>query len=372
MGSALGSARGWATGSAALKVGIVAAALAMVSGCERPPVEMVQTGYRGTGMDQVINPRSDALIATKNELPEPIPPAPAEGPLASSIYQNIQVLKDLNVGQFSRVMLAITQWVAPPDQSCNYCHGSNMASDDRYTKVVARRMIQMVRHINEDWKSHVAATGVTCYTCHRGNAVPKNVWFINPGESSTSGLIASNAGKNMPSTVAGLSSLPYDPYTPYLLEDKNIRVIANDALPGGDHSSIKQTDRTYAFMISMSQALGVNCDYCHNTRSFAVWDASTPKRTVAWYGIRMARDLNNKYMVPLTATFPAHRLGVEGDVAKVNCATCHQGVFKPLYGESMAKDYPELTGEMHSASAPAPAPTSPPETPPTAALAVTR
>jgi photosynthetic reaction center cytochrome c subunit len=84
-------------------------------------------------------------------------------------------------------------------------------------------------------------------------------------------------------------------------------------------------------------------------------------RTTAWYGIRMARALNNDYLVPLTATFPAHRLGIEGDVAKVNCATCHQGVFKPLYGVSMAKDYPELTGEMHNApDAPAATPAAPP------------
>jgi photosynthetic reaction center cytochrome c subunit len=93
-----------------------------------------------------------------------------------------------------------------------------------------------------------------------------------------------------------------------------------------------------------------------------VWDSSTPKRTVAWYGIRMARDLNNNYLVPLTSTFPAHRLGVLGDVAKVNCATCHQGLFKPLYGESMAKDYPELTGEIHAAAPPAPPSGAPPVT----------
>ena len=212
---------------------------ALLVGCEHPPVEALQGGYRGTGMDTVINPRIDATKAADNVLPAVIPAAPAEGPLASAVYQNVQVLKDLNVAQFTRVMLAITQWVAPPDQSCNYCHGSNMASDDRYTKVVARRMIQMTRHINSDWKSHVANTGVTCYTCHRGNAVPKHVWFINPGESGTSGFIAANAGKNTPTNVAGDSSLPYDPYTPYLLGDKNIRVIANDALPGSDHSSIK-------------------------------------------------------------------------------------------------------------------------------------
>jgi photosynthetic reaction center cytochrome c subunit len=65
-------------------------------------------------------------------------------------------------------------------------------------------------------------------------------------------------------------------------------------------------------------------------------------------------------MVPLKTTFPEHRLGVLGDVAKVNCATCHQGLFKPLYGESMAKDYPELQGEVHHESPAEAAPTTPP------------
>jgi photosynthetic reaction center cytochrome c subunit len=184
-------------------------------------------------------------------------------------------------------------------------------------------------------------------------------------------LIAGNAGKNKPSPAANLSSLPYDPFTRYLLGDENIRVISDDALPDGNPSNIKQTDATYALMLSVSQSLGVNCTYCHNTRSFAVWDASTPRRTTAWYGIRLARDLNNNYMVPLTEHFPSQRLGVLGDVAKINCATCHQGVFKPLYGESMAKDYPELEGPMHAPAAPPTGGSTPPaagSAPPTAAL----
>ena len=342
------------------------ACVVLIAGCERPPVEAKQTGFRGTGMDIVIDPRLDAVKAAANVVPTAIPPAPADGPLASSVYQNIQVLKDLNVAQFTRVMLAITQWVAPPDQSCNYCHGANMATDDKYTKVVARRMLQMTRHLNTDWKNHVANTGVTCYTCHRGNAVPKNVWFTAP-EVAQSGLAAGNAGQNMPSPGIGLASLPYDPYTRLLLGDQNIRVISDDALPDGNRTSIKQTEGTYALMIHFSQSLGVNCVYCHNSRSFAVWDASTPKRTTAWYGIRMARDLNNNYLEPLKTVFPAHRLGVMGDVAKVSCGTCHQGVFKPLYGESMAKDYPELVGPLHAVEPAAPSAT--PETPaPTAAL----
>ena len=44
----------------------------------------------------------------------------------------------------------------------------------------------------------------------------------------------------------------------------------------------------------------------------------------------------------LTDTFPANRRGPAGDVAKVNCATCHQGAHKPLYGAEMAKFHPEL------------------------------
>ena len=87
-------------------------------------------------------------------------------------------------------------------------------------------------------------------------------------------------------------------------------------------------------MISMSQALGVNCVYCHNSRSFAVWDASTPKRTTAWYGIRMARALNSDYLVPLTSTLPVHRLGVLGDVAKARAIL----VLKALVADRIAAD----------------------------------
>jgi photosynthetic reaction center cytochrome c subunit len=95
-------------------------------------------------------------------------------------------------------------------------------------------------------------------------------------------------------------------------------------------------------MMHMSDGLGVNCTFCHNTRNFKTWEGSPPQRTTAWHGIRMARDLNNAYLVPLTKSFPPNRLGPLGDVAKVNCATCHQGVYKPMYGAQMAKSYPEL------------------------------
>ena len=56
----------------------------------------------------------------------------------------------------------------------------------------------------------------------------------------------------------------------------------------------------------------------------------------------MVRDVNTTTWSRCTGTFPARRLGPTGDAPKANCATCHQGVYKPLYGAPMAKDYPAL------------------------------
>jgi photosynthetic reaction center cytochrome c subunit len=328
-----------------LTVGGVALAVAAVIlvQSERPPMDSIQRGYRGTGMVQIYNPRILAKEFAANKIPASLPPLGDAGPKASSVYKNVQVLGDVGVGEFTRLMASITTWVAPT-QGCAYCHDvSNMASDSVYTKVVARRMLQMVQHINTDWKDHVAETGVTCYTCHRGQPVPANIWFNNPGPVQAGGFAQTPAGKNHPTTVAGDSSLPFDPFTPFLEQDKEIRVVSQTALPAADHQSIKQTEWTYSLMMNFSQSLGVNCTYCHNSRSFTDWDQSTPQRATAWYGIRMLRDLNNAYLDPLHATFPRARLGPDGDSPKVNCATCHNGVYKPLFGVGMAKDFPELT-----------------------------
>jgi photosynthetic reaction center cytochrome c subunit len=328
------------------KLAIFLGTVVLLSGCERPPIETVQTGFRGTGMEQIYNPRTLAKEAALNQAPVAAEAASADGPKASQVYQNVKVLGDLSVGQFNRQMAAITQWVAP-DQGCAYCHNvQNFADDSMYTKVVARRMIEMTQKVNQDWKTHVADTGVTCYTCHRGNNVPTQVWNEPRDRKYANSLLGDLAGQNIATKEAGLSSLPFDPFTPYLKDAAPIRVNGNEAMAGvganANRASLKQTEHTYSLMVHMSESLGVNCTYCHNTRNFQSWEESRPQRVTSWYGIRMARELNNDYMTPLTDTFPAHRLGPKGDVAKVNCSTCHQGAFKPLYGAAMAKDYPEL------------------------------
>ena len=64
----------------------------------------------------------------------------------------------------------------------------------------------------------------------------------------------------------------------------------------------------------------------------------------AWHGLQMVRELNNEYLNSLQDVFPENRLGPQGDVAKTNCGTCHNGVNKPLLGAPMAADYPSLAG----------------------------
>jgi photosynthetic reaction center cytochrome c subunit len=335
------------------------AALLLAAGCERPPVDSVQRGYRGTAMVHVANPRILAEEAAKNEAPEPLAAAPSDGPKARDVYQNVKVLGHLSVAEFARTMTAMTAWVSPK-QGCVYCHNAqNFADDTVYQKVVARRMLQMTQAVNEKWKNHVGDTGVTCYTCHRGNNVPSEVWFKPLADARASNFAGDRAGQNAPAAQVGLSSLPVDPFTPFLLDAQPIRVAGTEALPiggsGGNRQSIKQTEWTYALMVHMSKSLGVNCTQCHNTRSFGSWEESSPPRVTAWHGIRMARELNQDYLLPLTPSFPAHRLGPTGDVAKINCATCHQGAHKPLYGAPMAKHHPEL---LSSAPQPASAPAS--------------
>ncbi len=314
--------------------------IVMIATFQRPPVQVVQRGYRGTGMEQVLNPRTIAAELVANKLPAHAPLI-AAGPMAGQVYKNVQVLKDVSVGAFTGLMVAMTNWVAPK-QGCAFCHNTaNFASDAKYTKVVARRMLQMTQWINSHWKTHVKNVGVTCWTCHRGQNIPTFVWFT-PAPPHAAGVAEASTGMGHPAPVAGYTSLPYDPIDPLLAARNPIRVQATQALAGTDRHSIKQAEWTYSLMMHMSTALGVNCTFCHETRAFGDWTQSTPQRVTAWYGIRMVRDLNINYLLPLGHVFPASMHGPMGDGPKLDCATCHQGVYKPMFGASMTQDYPPL------------------------------
>ncbi len=334
-----------------LALGIVA--LGLLAGCER--TDSVQKGFRGTGMVLVYDKADLRTNDAIHQIPEPEPvdPPDPEAPPIKAVFKNVQVLGDLSVLEFSRFMAAMSTWIAP-EEGCNFCHNpKNLASDEKYTKVVARRMIQMTRAINNNWQTHVVQTGVTCWTCHRGQAVPSGEFFSEPARKMP-GLMGAKYNENQAGKpTVGFSSLPNDPLTRYLVEgDQNIRVQSTQALPGTNGTSIKTAEHTYGLMMYFSGSLGVNCNYCHNTRAMRSWEQSPPQRTTAWHGIRMVRNINTEYVLPIGPILPPNRWSAQGDFPKVACKTCHKGAFKPLYGKSMKADYPELWKPDYTKGAP--------------------
>ncbi len=323
----------------------------VLAGCEAPPPETEQVGFRGTAMEVPRNPRTIAALRDRNQPPEVIPPGEPGGERADRIYQNVKVLGDLSETEFTRIMVAMTAWVAPggvagseEGQGCSYCHNlNNMADESKYQYQTARRMLQMTRHINANWSHHVGQTGVTCYTCHRGQPIPAYTWFRGAGAPTSERHFAGwRNGQNTPGPLVAFSSLPSDPFTPLLEKAEQIRVTPLTALPIQKGQPIQTAERTHALMIQMAEGLGVNCVFCHNSRSFGSWASSPPQRATAYHGIRMTRDINVDYLAPLNTVYPAAKLGPEGDAAKAFCTTCHQGLARPMYGAPMLADYPEL------------------------------
>ena len=334
--------------------GAVFVAIMLVSFGQPFATDSLQTGPRGTGMSvpefKADLARPDPSIEAVSEN-EPFVPAGGE-PLARDIYKNVQVLGDLTEDNFNRVMLAMTEWVSP-DEGCAYCHGDvdleQYGDDTLYTKVVARRMIQMTQNINENWDGHVNANkqvGVTCFTCHRGENVPSDIWYkLGPVNLAAAGW---SANQNRVTLQSQYTSLPSDALEKYLLEDNRIAVHDLESRVAGvpgqpDVPTIQDTERTYSLMNYFSNSLGVNCVFCHNSRAF--YDASqvTPQWSTASLGIQMVREINNEYLAPLVDVLPENRLGpVFGDAPLAACATCHKGYQQPLQGTNVIRDWPEL------------------------------
>ena len=99
--------------------------------------------------------------------------------------------------------------------------------------------------------------------------------------------------------------------------------------------------------------------YCHNSRALEDWNQSTPMRWTGYYALRLIRDLNRNYLLPLAQVMPQQRARVhetalpvipdneKGQMpgnALLTCETCHYRLLKPLNGVNMVKDYPGLVG----------------------------
>lgn len=326
--------------AAGLLIGILVILLVPKWDAPWDPIESTEWGWRGLAMDTFTSER------TRNEpwnvVPPPIPVYGEFGEKAGDVYENVQVLGDLDAAEFDRTMAAITEWIAPVE-GCGYCHDleRGFAYDEIYTKKVSRRMLMMVRQINSE-SQHVKDTGVTCYTCHRGQAIPPFHWFkADTPKPPMGGIVGTPPPWNRRAETIR-DFFPRRSFEDYLLKDTPISGAQARQVAAGEVTDLEELEHIYIFMMQMSDGLGVNCTFCHNSRAFYDWSQSTPNRVQGWYGIRLTRYLNNAYIEPLTPLIPDSHLGPLGDIAKIDCMTCHAGQRRPLAGYPMAGQYPGL------------------------------
>ena len=91
----------------------------------------------------------------------------------------VKVLTGLYAQQFQEEMNLMVQALGV---TCNTCHvPRNFASEDKPLKLKARQMLEMTKTLNQQHfpeykpKDGESVLGrVTCYTCHKGEQLPKN------------------------------------------------------------------------------------------------------------------------------------------------------------------------------------------------------
>jgi photosynthetic reaction center cytochrome c subunit len=95
-------------------------------------------------------------------------PPTMEGKTAEQFYKNIKVLNGTPADQVIESMHLIRGALGV---DCEFCHEDpDRAADTKEPKETARMMMRMVMDINKN--NFKGEQEVTCYTCHRGSAIP--------------------------------------------------------------------------------------------------------------------------------------------------------------------------------------------------------
>ena len=97
--------------------------------------------------------------------------------LAEEQFKNIQVLKGIPADQLIPAMQFIS---ASLGVECDFCHNHEaMDSDEKKPKKIARKMMTMMFDIDKN--NFDGKLQVTCYSCHRGAAMPVSIPEIKEG-----------------------------------------------------------------------------------------------------------------------------------------------------------------------------------------------
>ena len=80
--------------------------------------------------------------------------------------------KNLKILKAEEIRATMGAFVQGTGLMCDGCHVADRSSDEKNEKVVARKMLEMVRGINAN--TFNGDNKVTCFTCHRGESHPKS------------------------------------------------------------------------------------------------------------------------------------------------------------------------------------------------------
>jgi hypothetical protein len=112
-----------------------------------------------------------SLFAQDAPAPGPTPAPPPPG--ASGRGRGVPAAKNLQILKPEEIRVTMAAFVQGTGLACDGCHvQGDRASDDKHEKVVARKMLEMVRGANAN--TFNGDNKVTCYMCHRGEARPKS------------------------------------------------------------------------------------------------------------------------------------------------------------------------------------------------------
>ena len=195
---------------------------------------------------------------------------------------------------------AITAWVAPRARAATTATTpENLADDSMYTKVVARRMMQMTQHINTDWKTARRPTPASPATpATAASRCPANVWFTRRRRTTSANFIGDKAGQNTPADSGGAGLAAVRPVHALPAGRRRpIRVDGTTALPTGnaashpaDRADLRPDDA------HVDSRWASTAPTATTRATSATGTAAPPQRATAWHGIRMVRDLNNDYI----------------------------------------------------------------------------
>ena len=103
-------------------------------------------------------------------------PPSMEGKTAEQFYKNIKAMNGTPADQLIESMHLIRGALGV---DCEFCHDDpDRSTDTKKPKEVARDMIRMMMAINKN--NFNGGQEVTCYTCHRGSAIPATTLVVPP------------------------------------------------------------------------------------------------------------------------------------------------------------------------------------------------